>query len=231
MSYEHIFFDLDRTLWDFDTNSAETLTELFHSYNLQERTDTPSEKFISDYQKVNEELWAKYRSGAIEKDELRSTRFRVAFELIQVSDGELIDSFADDYIRICPRKTGMLPGAHELLGALKEKYTLHIITNGFEETQHEKMAACGIDHHFEEVITSEAARARKPHRRIFELAIARSGAHVNASIMIGDDLEADIVGAQNFGMDQIHIIKDGGSEKSQSATHTITHLDQILSIL
>jgi putative hydrolase of the HAD superfamily len=231
MKYRHVFFDLDRTLWDFDHNSAETLTELFHSFNLKEKTDTGVDEFLSGYQKVNEALWAKYRAGTIEKAELRSTRFRVAFEMIKISDGQLADRFAEHYIRICPRKTTMLPGAHELLGVLKEEYVLHIITNGFEETQHEKMGACGIDHFFEEVITSEVAGARKPHPRIFELALSRSGAQLEASIMIGDDLEADVRGAQDFGMDQIHFCRNGNLNDPSTATHTVNHLDQILSIL
>ena len=165
MSYKHLFFDLDRTLWDFDTNSEETLLELFDVHRLSERTDHAPMEFVNAYQAVNERLWAQYRAGTIQKAELRSTRFRVAFGEMEIDDPDFADRFGEEYLRLCPLKTKLVSGADELLGDLHEKYVMHLITNGFQETQAIKIKAASIEHYFDEVITSEAAGARKPDPR------------------------------------------------------------------
>lgn len=228
MSFRHVFFDLDRTLWDFDRNSKETLLELFDSFDLKERTELNDEEFVTQYQLLNEALWAKYRKGSIQKEELRSSRFRIAFLNAGIEDTTLADRFGERYLEICPLKTGMVPGAMEVLETLDGKYALHIITNGFEETQAIKMRAANIHGFFDEVITSEAANARKPDPAIFELALARANSALKDAIIIGDDHEADILGGKNFGMAQIHYAPTG---EENGATYTVRKMVEVLDIL
>lgn len=228
MSYRHIFFDLDRTLWDFDRNSKETLLELYDEFRLQERTELDGDAFVVNYQQLNEALWAQYRSGTVSKHELRSSRFQKAFKNAGIEDIGIADRYGERYLAICPLKTGMVPGAMEVLQQLYGKYVLHIITNGFEETQTIKMRAAGITDLFCEVITSEAANARKPDPAIFQLALDRSGSPLEHAVIVGDDHEADIVGAQNFGMDQVHYTPDG---KDVGATYTIRNMMELLEFL
>jgi len=231
MSYKHIFFDLDRTLWDFDKNSEETLLELYDEFDLNELTDVPAPQFVIEYQTINERLWADYRAGTIGKEELRSSRFKQAFDHIEIEDHGLADRFGEVYLSVCPLKTKLIDGADELLGELHEKYDLHLITNGFEETQHIKIKAAAIGHFFDEIITSEAAGARKPDPKIFELALNRSGAHLKDSLMIGDDHEADIQGAQRFGMDQVHYAPSEEEHASSNATYVVRDLNEIRNFL
>ena len=58
---KHIFFDLDRTLWDFEKNSHETLLELYQTHNLSDLGIDDVSVFISDYKRINESLWSLYR--------------------------------------------------------------------------------------------------------------------------------------------------------------------------
>jgi putative hydrolase of the HAD superfamily len=86
---------------------------------------------------------------------------------------------------------------------LSKKYALHIITNGFDEVQHKKLEVSGIKQYFKNVITSEIAGYQKPHSLIFKYALEVADASLLDSIMIGDSIEADIIGAQKIGLDHI----------------------------
>ena len=83
------------------------------------------------------------------------------------------------------------------------KYQLHIITNGFEEVQLLKMEKSEILHFFDKVITSESVGVKKPNPIIFNHALKITEASAEKSVMIGDNLEADIEGAQRIGMHTI----------------------------
>ena len=87
----------------------------------------------------NEALWALYREGKVTKEVLRSKRFRLALNEFGIQDDYLAKKLGDQYIQQCPLKTNMFPFTHEVLSYLREKYHLHIITNGFEEVQHVKL--------------------------------------------------------------------------------------------
>ena len=148
---KHIFFDLDRTLWDFEKNAFETLAELFQLHALQSRGVSSLEDFINCYKKHNESLWALYREGKVTKEILRSKRFRLALDEFGIQDDYLAKKLGDQYIQQCPLKTNMFPFTHEVLSYLQEKYHLHIITNGFEEVQHVKLEQSKLSHYFEQI--------------------------------------------------------------------------------
>jgi putative hydrolase of the HAD superfamily len=208
MALRHIFFDLDRTLWDFDRNSRETLEELFHRH-VPGLACGP-QAFISTYEGINHRLWEMYRKGNLDRDTLRYIRFEEALKAsgIDKPDAALVRHFGDDYLRICTAKPHCLPGAHEVLLELRKHYQVHIITNGFHETQHTKLQASGLHAHVQEVITSEDANAKKPDPAIFHHAFERTGASAVDAIMIGDDWHADIEGAINMGMRSIYLTQE-----------------------
>jgi len=201
MAIKHIFFDLDRTLWDFDKNSDDTLHELFRDYKLSERLKTDASQFIEHYKMINEALWGQYREGKITKENLRTERYAQTFASYGVVDEALSLSFGNAYIKRCPLKTTLFPGTIELLEELTvKKYGLHIISNGFREVQPIKMKASGLTPFFEVVMTSERAECKKPGTDIFLKAMAEAGAQAHESIMIGDHYEVDVLGAENVGM-------------------------------
>jgi putative hydrolase of the HAD superfamily len=201
--YNTLFFDLDRTLWDFDSSALITFKEIYAAHHLAEMGIPSVFEFLKAYHIHNDELWAQYRKGEITKENLRGLRFLLTLKDFDVENKQLAENIGHDYVKISPLRVSLYPYAKEILAYLQPNYKLHLITNGFSEVQTTKLKSSGLGKYFEEVITSEEAGHKKPDPRIFEFAIKKTGAHIHKSIMIGDDPEVDILGAANFGMDQI----------------------------
>lgn len=200
--YKHIFFDLDRTLWDFDANSAQTLLEIVEHFNLQEYV-RDSYKWTDTYRKCNEEVWKLFEEKKLNKQNLRVERFRLLFEEFKINRKELIPEISEYYIANSPAKSLLMPNVAEVLDYLSAKYKMYIVSNGFYDVQLIKLRAGGIDKYFKRVITSDKVLAAKPDRKIFEEAVKSANARKTQSVFIGDNLDRDIVGAKRFGIDQI----------------------------
>lgn len=195
-----VFFDLDHTLWDFDRNSALAFKIIFELNNL----DIDYAKFLEVYSPINFTYWKWYREDKVTKAQLRYGRFKKTFNALGITvTDDVIQKLSEDYIAHLPAHNHLFDNTVEVLEYLDKKYNLHIITNGFQEVQTKKLVNSKIDHFFKAVITSEAAGVKKPHPKIFELALEVSGAEVATSVMIGDTYEADIVGAEKVGMETI----------------------------
>jgi len=197
---EHVFFDLDHTLWDFDKNSALAFKMIFKKFELS--IDITS--FLETYKPINMQYWKLYREEKVTKEELRRGRLSKTFTALGVDFPlEVIDQIADDYIHFLPSHNHLIKGTKEILNYLTPKYRLHIITNGFKEVQNKKLKKSGILHHFQTITNSEEVGVKKPNALIFEYAIKTSGAKSNNSMMIGDNYEADILGAAAMGFQTI----------------------------
>jgi len=203
-NYRHIFFDLDHTLWDFDKNSEMTLRRLFKEYDLPSRGITDFDEFYAQYVIHNDRLWDRFRKGFIKRDELRWKRMWLTLLDFKIGDTALAHEISSAYLEILPTQGMLIPGAKELLEHCKSKYVLHLITNGFETTQLLKLQYSGISSYFNEVITSEKSNSLKPHKEIFDYALQATGASAEDSLMIGDALEIDVLGAFNAGLDQVY---------------------------
>ncbi len=228
--YKHIFFDLDNTIWDFDSNWKEALSELYHKHRLEELGVTNLDHFISKYRERNEMMWDEYRLGKIDKPTLRDKRFELTFWDMGLDAETAPPELAAEYLYISPRKTNLFPHAHEVLSYLSKKYLLHIITNGFEEAQHIKMQESKLSPYFKEVIISEHTGFRKPDTKIFNYAMQKTGALDSESIMIGDSLEVDILGAKSAGWDTV-FFNPGLKMHEEAVTYEIRSLEELIEIL
>ena len=200
--YEHVFFDLDHTLWDFESNSRETLLDLYSELSLQERGIPSFDDFHDVYNHYNTIFWDRFRKGHINREELRWKRMWRTLVDFRVTDEALARNMSERYLEILPTKKNLFIDTLEILEYLSgKKYPMHLITNGFEKTQHAKIRHSGIEKYFTHVITSEAAGIMKPHLAIFEFAMEKAGTKPHHCIMVGDTLDADILGANNAGMD------------------------------
>ncbi|HAW19751.1 MAG TPA: noncanonical pyrimidine nucleotidase, YjjG family [Flavobacteriales bacterium] len=201
---QHIYFDLDHTLWDFEANSRETLGELFDQFEIGQLCKAKKSEFIDRYVHLNNKYWALYRENRISKARLRTVRFESTLKDFGIANKPLSRAIGKKYVDLCPTKTKLNDGAIELLNLLKDKYPLHILSNGFHEVQLVKLASSGLDVYFDHVITSEMANAKKPNPRIFQFANKKCQATADESLMIGDNLEIDVRGAVDFGWKAIH---------------------------
>src|SRR6476620_1196633 len=206
MKYRHLFFDLDHTLWDFNENARLTLLDLYDELELQKAGVDNFENFLKVYLEHNEQLWEKYRNGMLKAEELRWKRMWNTLTEFGIHSEDLARRLSHRFLELLPTRKILFADAIETLQYLKDKgYQLHLITNGFEETQHCKLRNCGISDFFVEVVTSEGSNSMKPKKEIFEYALTKAKALQHQSIMIGDSIEVDIKGALNAGIDQVYV--------------------------
>ena len=203
MSIKNLFFDLDRTLWDFEKNSKNELMYLFNKYKLHQKGISLPKEFIKIYKNINEKCWEKYRKNLLSKQELRTERFELTLSFFGINDAILAHEIGEEYVNNSPYRTDLIFGTIELLDLLFPHYKLNIITNGFNEVQFIKIKQSKLGMYFKHIITSEAAGAKKPSSKIFNYALNITNSLIEESVMIGDDLNTDIKGAIDIGMKNI----------------------------
>ena len=230
MKYRHLFFDLDHTLWDFESNAKECIEEIYHLNELHSRGIADFDAFFQCYSQHNTRLWGDYTKGMIQQEELRWRRMWLALLDFKMEDEVLSKLMAIQFLERLPLKKNLFPYTVEILQYLRDKdYILHLLTNGFEHIQHSKLQNANLQSYFKEIITSEASKSLKPNKAIFEYALAKSGAALAESIMIGDNLDADIQGGRDAGLDTVFINHINASTELQP-TYIITHLKELENI-
>ncbi|HAK00004.1 MAG TPA: noncanonical pyrimidine nucleotidase, YjjG family [Bacteroidales bacterium] len=227
--YKHIFFDLDRTLYDFDQNNRNTLKEIYTIAAKDHKDNGGFEKFLNAYKIINKGLWQKYKNKEISKEQLNHSRFSQTLQQTGY-DPNMAQNLADAYIRLSPFQVQLMPHCIEILDYLCGKYALHIITNGFSEIQFQKLERCRLSAYFQQILVSEEAGAQKPEMAIFDLAFSKTGATPQNSLIVGDDPQCDILGGMNAGMDQVWLFQPGETSEYKP-TFAISSLLQLKDIL
>lgn len=227
MQYKHLFFDLDHTLWDFEANARETLQELYTINTLEKKGVSDFDLFFKRYCYHNDQLWQRYTNGTIKQEELRWKRMWLSLLDFKIADEPLAKLLAVQFLEQLPNRKNLFPYTIEILDYLKAKnYLLHLITNGFESVQHNKLFHSNLSDYFEEVITSEKANSLKPNKEIFKFALDVTGANTRESIMIGDNIDADIKGAMNAGLDTV-FVNHLNIETDVKPTYIVRHLREL----
>jgi putative hydrolase of the HAD superfamily len=230
LKYKHLFFDLDRTLWDYDANSSLALGEVYSEFGLDRHFSSPDE-FITLYNHHNDFLWDQYRQGNIKKMELRTKRFLLTLQEKKLNDSKISEAIGIRYMYITPRLNTLAPNTIEALDYLTGlNYKLYILTNGFLSTQEKKMASSEIDRYFIKIYSSEELGVNKPRKEIFHWAVSSVHAHKSECLMIGDDLEVDVRGAMNYGMDAVWY-NPGNLPSDFNPTYTISDIGELTKIL
>ena len=231
MAYKDLFFDLDHTLWDFELNSKETMQELYSNHHIAALGITEFDAFFNIYTAHNHRLWDRYAKGFIKQEELRWKRIYLSLLDFKIANEQLSKDMSLEFLQILPTKKKLFPHTIEILNYLKEKdYKMHLITNGFESVQMQKIKNADIAHYFTEVVTSETSNSLKPNKEIFEFALKTANATLSESIMIGDNETADIQGGINIGMDTV-FVNHLNVAPTLPATYTITHLKELEELL
>ncbi|AMJ64515.1 YjjG family noncanonical pyrimidine nucleotidase [Hymenobacter sp. PAMC 26628] len=230
MAYRHLFFDLDHTLWDFETNADETLTTLYDRHGLARHGTFDLPTFKRVYSDVNQALWRLYQANKVTQTQLREVRFVRTLAKLGVAEADVPPTLSAEFTDILPEKSAVFPHTHETLAYLRGKYTLHLITNGFEDVQHRKLASSNLAQYFDQVITSEHSGHLKPDPRMFAHALQAAGAGAPESLMIGDNLECDVLGAHNAGIDQVYFNPAKRRHFAQ-VTYEISSLDELRAFL
>ena len=235
MKYKDLFIDFDDTLYDTHGNAVIALSETFDYFHLDRYFEDP-QVFYDAYWTANIDLWTQYAKGEITRDYLIVERFRRPLSVgkgIEVTK-ELCLEISDKFLDFCASKPGVIDGAHELMDYLKRKgYRMHMCSNGFHEVQYKKLDACGLHDYFNTIILSEDAGVNKPSKDYFDYALKVSGANRKTTLMIGDNLQSDILGALNAGLDAMLFNRwqVPSEELPQDLTFVVDNLCDIMEIL
>jgi putative hydrolase of the HAD superfamily len=226
---KHLFFDLDRTLWDFDKNSMFALEQLFNELELNKKISS-FDSFHTTYKVNNARLWKAYGEGTIDKNHLRYERFRSTLTAFDIHNELVVKQMSDGYVDLSPKLTHLFPKTLETLNELSQSnYNLHIITNGFKEVQYTKLHQAKLAPFFNVVVCSEEVGKNKPSPEIFKHAMRLAEAKPEQSVMIGDDFEIDIIGALNAGMNGIHFNPEvTKTQKDDTVIQCISELPDLL---
>ena len=227
--YKSIFFDLDHTLWDYECNSREMLSDLHASFNLIDRGIAFGD-FHRHFKTINFDLWQRYDRGLVDHNAIRDERFKQVLEQFHVRDARLSADLSHQYLYGCPKKCNLVPHAKEILEYLSVNYSLTIVTNGFEEIQTLKLLSGNITHFFDHVVTSQKAGFKKPARGIFDYALSANNLQCHEVIMIGDNLLTDIAGARNATIDCVFYNPEA-LRHSERVNHEIQSLAELQNIL
>lgn len=228
---QHIFFDLDNTLWDHRRNAKLALEDLFRREQIREKYSLTFEEFHKEYFTVNENLWAQIRDGAIDKEYIRKFRFHNTFLFFGIDDFELAQRFEINFLDEIVSYNHLVEGAFELLEYLSQKkYRLHVLSNGFKEVTYRKCELSGIKNYFETITSADEINIRKPQPEIFEYALNKSGTKKAESVIIGDDWTADIEGGLAFGMQAIFfdVFNDNYTAENVKTVKKLSEIHELL---
>ena len=221
-----LFFDLDHTLWDFEKNSMLTFKKIFDELKIE----IPLEVFIEKYRPINHSMWEKYRKNLISQEELRYIRLEKTFGLIEYKiNSKIINDISNLYIKYLSSFPHLFPGTINLLEKLSGSYNLHIITNGFKKIQYRKLESSKIIGFFKYIFTSDEIGYKKPHPLIFKKALKIASVSPDSSLMIGDNLEVDIIGSMKQGMQAIHF--NSNNDRVHDYCVIVNNLNEIFNFL
>ena len=223
-----IFVDLDDTIWDFTANSKVALKAVYERYQLDNQCSY--DVFIKEYLLINEQLWSLYHHGKIEKDFLKRERFRASFERCGIIC-ESPERFDYDYLETIVTLKKVVAGAPKLLQHLKKRGSVNVLSNGFANLQFRKLQSAGLDRYIDLMVLSDDIGVTKPDKRLFDYALEKTKANAETTLMIGDNYDADILGAYNAGWKTIFFNRRGESIGNNVADLVVQSLEEIIPYL
>lgn len=223
-----IFVDLDDTIWDFTANSKVALKAVYERYQLDNQCSY--DVFIKEYLLINEKLWSLYHHGKIEKDFLKRERFRASFDRCGIIC-ESPERFDYDYLETIVTLKNVVAGAPKLLQHLKKRGSVNVLSNGFANLQFRKLQSAGLDRYIDLMVLSDDIGVTKPDKRLFDYALEKAKANAETTLMIGDNYDADILGAYNAGWKTIFFNRRGESIENNVADLVVQSLEEIIPYL
>ena len=227
MKYKLFLFDLDDTLLDFRASEKRSFMHTMQELGLRDGIDA----LFAQYQAINVDLWKRFEMGSVTKDFLKVERFRKSFQENAIDlDQEQASRL---YLESLPDTVVLIEGAKQVCATLSAIGEVGIITNGVESIQNRRIAASGLSDYISFIATSEACGHAKPDVRFFEYAadMARSFSK-DTTIIVGDRLDADILGANRYGIDSCWFNPDRLANTSAAMpTYEVASLPDIVPAL
>jgi 2-haloacid dehalogenase len=227
--YTTVLFDLDHTIFDFDTSEERAFEEALAVVGIDDAV-----AHLGAYRRLNNALWAAAERGEIRSSQIRNLRFeQLARELELDVDAATVVMMADAFVNGLGHHGDLYPGARDVLDVLVEGATLAVISNGLGEVVYARMARLELSDYFDAVVVSSEIGVAKPSTAIFDAAFERLGApDKSQSLMVGDSLSSDIAGGTAFGIDTCWYNPHGRvPAETDRFTHQVAALSELPSIV
>ena len=225
MRYTTVLFDADGTLLDFKMSEDAAIRETMALASI-----TPDDEKVATYSRINDDLWKMLERGEIEKSVLLYRRF----ELFCEHYGYCTDAraMAKNYMERLSQKAFLLDGAYDLLSSLHKKVKMYIVTNGVDFIQRSRYALSGISGFFDGIFISGEVGFEKPDPKFFAAVDeAVGGLSKESTIVVGDSLTSDILGANNYSLDSCWYNPSGKALFSAAPTYIARSFDQVYSVI
>ena len=227
MKHTLFLFDLDDTLLDFRASEKLSFERVLRELGFQDSTD----ELFHQYQPINIALWRAFEAGAVSKELLKVERFRKTFAAHALELDP--DQASQRYLESLSETVVLIDGARQLCETLAAKGEVGIITNGVAHIQDRRIASSGLGEYISFTATSEACGFAKPDSRFFDYATNMARCfNKDATIIVGDRLDADILGANRFGIESCWFNPGQLANESEALpTFEAAHLDDIAPLL
>ena len=224
--YDWLLFDADNTLWDFDAAEASALERTLLARDIAWSTEV-----LGTYQLINRAAWDEYERGLLPKEQLRDLRFKRLMEHYRLEHPA--EALSLDYRGYLAASTHMVPGAQQVLDTVRGTYRLGLITNGLTEVQRPRLANTGLEPYFEFITISDEIGVAKPQAAFFEHAYTAMGRPDKSRVLvIGDNPNADIRGALDFGFAACWLRRPGAANRKPfGEQYRIRQLPELLGLL
>ncbi|WP_339103320.1 HAD family hydrolase [Haloterrigena salinisoli] len=130
---------------------------------------------------------------------------------------------ADAYRETIADALEPLPGVESMLADLRGEYRVGLLTNGPVRAQRDKLATLGWEDAFDAALVTGELEAGKPDPRAFEAIAAELNVDPRDAVYVGDEVEADVSGATEAGMDAVQVLLEDGPDPDPRA---VAHVEQ-----
>ncbi len=222
-----ITFDMDDTLWDFQAAMERALELTLERLRVMAPGDAARKLNVQKMMEIRDEVASELGEGATTQEEIRYTAMVKTVEHVEFS----ARGAAEELYRLYweARVAGARPydDVAGVLEALQGRFRLGIISNGNNTPQ-----MVGLDDVFDFTVFAHECGFPKPDPRIFEFAFARSGDRPDSVMHVGDSLQSDVLGANNYGMLSVWLNRDGIANETGIMPHReIKNLTELLTLL
>lgn len=220
-NYSLVLFDFDDTLVDFAHSERAAVRAVCAHYGSDATDD-----LVATFRSINRELWQKFDHGEISRDELFYRRFARFFETLRVVGNP--DIANDLFLTSLASEVLLIDNAMNLLKHLNTHAKVGIVSNGHGPTQRLRAERAGIAHLIHFTVISDDVGVGKPHRKMFDTAYESSGLPVgHRTLMIGDNLTADIGGAHAVGFDTCWISRGQVANMPFIPTYQVASIEDL----
>ena len=228
-----ILFDLDDTILAYEAVSRECWQQVCHSF-APFPSGLETDSLVASIEKVRAWYWGdteRDRRGRLDPHTARKEIVTTALDRLGSGDSALANEIADAYTTLKEQSVKPFPGAIETLHSIQRSgIRLALLTNGTKEFQRAKIDRFGLESLFECIVIEGEFGTGKPDQRVFSHALDSLDTLPSDAWMVGDNLHADIGGAQALNIYSIWVdwgdrgLPAGSTVKPDYVIHSIAQL-------